>query len=87
MSVLTLVIACLASTLAFAEELQNQVVPPQQSEREAVSEPSRNQPAESPSSFSTPADFNREIYYRNKLELSAEAAVLPFNTPLLVGPL
>jgi hypothetical protein len=32
-------------------------------------------------------DFNREIYYRNKLELSFDTGYLPFNTPLILGPL
>jgi len=31
-------------------------------------------------------DFNREIYYRNKLELSFDTGYLPFNTPLILGP-
>ncbi|MFI5351703.1 MAG: acyloxyacyl hydrolase [Candidatus Binatales bacterium] len=32
-------------------------------------------------------DFNREIYYRNKLELSFDTGYLPFNTPLILGPI
>jgi len=30
-----------------------------------------------------PADFNRDIYYRNKLEFSLETGVLPINTPFV----
>ena len=30
-----------------------------------------------------PADFNRDIYYRNKLEFSLETGVLPFNIPFV----
>jgi hypothetical protein len=32
-------------------------------------------------------DFNREIYYRNKLEVSFDTGYLPFNTPLILGPI
>ena len=32
-------------------------------------------------------DFNREIYYRNKLELSFDTGGLPINVPLIFGPL
>lgn len=30
-----------------------------------------------------PADFNTDIYYKNKLELSLETGYLPFNTPFV----
>src|ERR1039458_4902517 len=30
-----------------------------------------------------PADFNNDIYYRNKLEFSQELGVLPFNIPFV----
>jgi hypothetical protein len=32
------------------------------------------------------ADFNRETFYKNKLELGLEVGALPINTPMLVGP-
>jgi hypothetical protein len=32
---------------------------------------------------SNPADFNNDIYYRNKLEFSQEVGVLPFNLPFV----
>jgi hypothetical protein len=40
-----------------------------------------------PSAEHLVADSNREIFYKNKLELGLEAGVLPINTPMLVGPL
>jgi hypothetical protein len=38
-------------------------------------------------SVETPDDFNRQIYYRNKLEFSFEAGWLPWNTPFVFNPL
>ncbi len=32
-------------------------------------------------------DFNREIYYRNKLEISFDTGCLFYNTPLILGPI
>jgi hypothetical protein len=73
------------SAPVFADELRNQVVP-LQAHGGSVLKPLQSQSTEIGSDFSTPEDFNREIYYKNKLEFSAEGAVLPFNTPLLLGP-
>jgi Lipid A 3-O-deacylase (PagL) len=36
---------------------------------------------------SEPADFNAEIYYKNKLEFSFDTGWLGYNTPTLFGPL
>src|SRR5262249_23496326 len=74
-----------ASVAAFAGE------PPsatrlQRSQTAFASQPSNGLAADDNSVRST-SDVNREVYYRNKLELSAEAGVLPFDTPLLVGPI
>ena len=46
----------------------------------------RNMPSKDPASFerlqpSKPADFNRDIYYKNKLEFSLDAGWLPINVP------
>ena len=41
----------------------------------------RSRPAAAESS--KPADFNDDIYYRNKLEYSQEVGVLPFNIPFV----
>lgn len=44
-------------------------------------EESKNQPLIEKSVVSRPADFNRDIYYRNKLEFSLDAGWLPINVP------
>lgn len=41
----------------------------------------KNQPSDDRSRASNPADFNRDIYYKNKLEFSLEAGWLPINIP------
>ena len=41
----------------------------------------RGQPLEKPVPLPKPADFNRGIYYRNKLEFSFDAGYLPINIP------
>lgn len=41
--------------------------------------PSLVQPSDETSRDSKPADFNRDIYYKNKLEYSLETGWLPFN--------
>jgi len=45
-------------------------------------EDSKNQPEEKRSRDSKPADFNRDIYYKNKLEFSLDGGWLPINIPL-----
>jgi hypothetical protein len=52
---------------------------------ESVDGQMRWQPIETPAEAIS--DFNREIYYKNKFEFATEVGVLPFNTPMLVGPL
>jgi hypothetical protein len=42
---------------------------------------SKTQPFDEGSLASRPADFNTDIYYRNKLEFSFETGVLPVNIP------
>jgi len=44
-------------------------------------EDSSNQPSEKRSARSKPADFNRDIYYKNKLEFSLDGGWLPINIP------
>jgi hypothetical protein len=44
-------------------------------------EDSRNQPADEKLRGSKRADFNRDIYYRNKLEFSLDGGWLPINVP------
>jgi len=44
-------------------------------------EDSKNQPTEKRLQGSKPADFNREIYYRHKLEFSLDVGWLPINIP------
>jgi Lipid A 3-O-deacylase (PagL) len=48
--------------------------------------PARNQATRLPST-SSGYDFNRETFYKNKLELGLEVGALPINTPMLVGPI
>jgi hypothetical protein len=42
----------------------------------------RHQPSDERLRSSKPADFNRDIYYRNKLEFSLDGGWLPINIPL-----
>lgn len=44
-------------------------------------EDAQNQPSEKTLHGAKPADFNRDIYYRNKLEFSLDAGWLPINIP------
>jgi hypothetical protein len=44
---------------------------------------SQTQPQDDVSQASKPADFNTDIYYRNKLERSFEVGVLPVNIPFV----
>jgi len=44
-------------------------------------EDSRKQPSEKSLARSKPADFNRDIYYKNKLEFSLDGGWLPINIP------
>jgi len=44
---------------------------------------SQSEPAGEVMQASKPADFNDEIYYRNKFELSTETGVLPINIPFV----
>ncbi|MGA3292742.1 MAG: acyloxyacyl hydrolase [Candidatus Acidiferrales bacterium] len=44
---------------------------------------SNSQPSDEVSQASKPADFNTDIYYRNKLEFSLETGVLPINIPFV----
>ena len=60
-------LACLVS--ASSSIAQNSTSQPSE-ERVPVSKPSDHKP-----------DFNREIYYKNKLELSVESGYLPINIP------
>jgi len=46
-----------------------------------LEEDSRNQPSEKSLARSHPADFNRDIYYKNKLEFSLDGGWLPINIP------
>ncbi len=64
---------CLASP-TLADEAQNQ--PARQSINSAAK-----------SSAEQPADFNRKIFYKNKVEASLETGFLPFNTPLILEPI
>ncbi len=48
---------------------------------------SKNQPSNGASPRPELPDFNSAIYYKNKLELSFDAAGLPFNIPLIFDPL
>ncbi len=48
----------------------------------AYGQDSKSRPADKASRHSK-ADFNRNIYYRNKLEFSYEVGWLPFNIPLI----
>jgi opacity protein-like surface antigen len=41
------------------------------------------QPFDETTAYSEPADFNREIYYKNKLELGFEAGYLPYNSQFI----
>ncbi|MGI8770710.1 MAG: acyloxyacyl hydrolase [Acidobacteriaceae bacterium] len=43
----------------------------------------KTQPQDESSPASKSADFNEDIYYRNKLEYSQEVGVLPFNIPFV----
>jgi hypothetical protein len=45
-------------------------------------EDSKIQPSEEKLRVSKPADFNRETYYKNKLEFSLDVGCLPINIPL-----
>ena len=79
-----LAIACAASVAAFADG------PPRepglmQARTKPDPEPSENQVPEGGASSVAP-DYNREFYYKNKIELSVAVGVLPIDTPLLVGP-
>jgi hypothetical protein len=49
----------------------------------STGEDAKIQPRLEVSSPAKPADFNEEIYYRNKLEYSQEVGVLPFNIPFV----
>lgn len=44
---------------------------------------STNQPVNATSQDSEPADFNRQIYYKNKLELGFDAGYYPYNTKFI----
>lgn len=44
---------------------------------------SKSPPSDKTSRHSEPADFNRDIYYRNKLEFSLETGWLPINIPFV----
>ncbi len=48
---------------------------------------SKSQPSDENWASEGPADFNREIYYKNKLELALDEGWLWFNTPLVLNPL
>src|ERR1700686_3157136 len=49
--------------------------------RNKPGEDSKNQPSDERVRGSKPADFNRDIYYRNKLEFSLDGGWLPINIP------
>ena len=47
----------------------------------SLGQDSKSQPSDEISGVSKPADFNRSIYYKNKLEFSLETGWLPINIP------
>ena len=47
----------------------------------SLGQDSKSQPSDEISGVSKPADFNRNIYYKNKLEFSLETGWLPINIP------
>jgi hypothetical protein len=49
----------------------------------SVAQDSTNQPSDETVRDSAPADFNRSIYYKNKLEFSLETGWLPINIPFV----
>jgi len=48
-----------------------------------LAQESKSQPSEDPVQNSEPADFNRSIYYKNKLEFSLETGWLTINIPFV----
>ncbi len=49
----------------------------------SLGQDSSNQPSDDILQASKPADFNRDIYYKNKLEFSLETGWLPINIPFV----
>jgi hypothetical protein len=49
----------------------------------SIAQDSKSQPSDETVRRSEPADFNRRIYYKNKLEFSLEAGWLPINIPFV----
>jgi hypothetical protein len=47
----------------------------------SIAQDSKSQPSDEPVRKSQPTDFNRSIYYKNKLEFSLETGWLPINIP------
>src|SRR5258708_6996028 len=47
----------------------------------SIAQDSKSQPSNKTEQNSEPADFNRKIYYKNKLEFSLETGWLPINIP------
>src|SRR5271167_3697176 len=47
----------------------------------ALAQDSKSQPSDETVAVSKRADFNREIYYKNRLEFSFESGWLPINIP------
>lgn len=78
-----LVLLCVASA-AVAEEAAYQ---PAGQAIDSPAETSSGQSAGIPASFSAPADFNRSIFRRNKVELAIETGALAYNTPLILDPI
>src|SRR6266481_8248449 len=49
----------------------------------SIGQDSDSQPTNEPIQDSKPVDFNRKIYYKNKLEFSLETGWLPVNIPFV----
>ena len=49
----------------------------------SIGQDSKSQPSDETLRHSKPADFNKKIYYKNKLEFSLETGWLPINIPFV----
>ena len=81
-SLLAAIILLFGLTIFRMNGQTTQRVPVKTQDTPAHSQGSKGQPADK-TSRNSKLDFNRDIYYRNKLELSYEVGWLPFNIPLI----
>jgi Lipid A 3-O-deacylase (PagL) len=82
--VLSIMFACFASASVAAEPANGTT---QEQSTESSAKKSAQSFSDTTARRRAPADFNRKVFFRNKLELSLETGGLPLNTPLLLGPL